>query len=373
MTKRAVSLPDEAGHGDAGQYRERLLIERIADHTGIVTLARWLPYDDLYPPYLLVGLSITIAFGILPVVSLVTVGSSSAISDPITPVSISLGVIVGVVGIRYMADGYAVAVASLGLQDRPSPPDIAPFRGVVSFRSKLLLYGTGLTVYYLNLFFGTGIQPLIEADGLVTTVIGQFVLAPLVNLAIVVEFASMFFGIHFLLPRRIRNADLDLFFHDPRNMGGFREVGQLLKRTYYVYTAGVLVYFLVAYGRIILSNIVDSPLPSPGLQVALFFSIAWGLGFVSILYSMQQMHRLMSEKREKRVRELEADIKDIIENPYDIRSSRVANQDAMERKERQLEQVRSARTYPTTFTMWSQIAVSVLLPQALQLVVQTTL
>jgi hypothetical protein len=363
----------QTNNGDPNRYREQLLIERIADWTGVVALARRLPYEGIYPPYLLVGLSIMIAFVILPIVSITTVGSSSTLSDPITPVSIALGVIVGAVGVRYMADGYATAVNSLGLQDRPSQSNIDAFRGVVSFRTKLVLYVVGVLIYYLNLFLGPGVQTLIELDGVIPTVIGQFVLAPLVNLVLVVEFATMFFGIHFLLPRRVQNADLDLFFYDPRNMGGLSEIGQLLKRTYYVYTAGVLVYFIVAYGRIILSNLVDSPLPSPGLQVVLFFSIAWGLGFISILYSMKQMNRIMSEKRERRVRELETDIKDIIENPYDIRSSRVADQEAMETKERQLEQVRSTRTYPTTFTMWSQIAVSVLLPQVLQLVVQATL
>ena len=237
-----TSFVYQTNNGDPNRYREQLLIERIADRAGVVALARWLPYEGIYPPYLLVGLSITLAFGILPIVSIVTVGSSSAVSDPITPVSIALGVIVGVVGVRYMADGYVTAVNSLGLQDRPSPSNIDAFRGVVSFRTKLVLYVVGVLVYYLNLFLGPGIQTLIEVDGLIPTVIGQFVLAPLVNLALVVEFATMFFGIHFLLPRRLQNADLDLFFYDPRNMGGLSEIGQLLKRTYYVYTAGVLVY-----------------------------------------------------------------------------------------------------------------------------------
>jgi len=45
----------------------------------------------------------------------------------------------------------------------------------------------------------------------------------------------------------------------------------------------------------------------------------------------------------------------------------------METKERQLSEVRATRTYPTTFTMWSQIGISVLLPQVLQLVVRSTL
>jgi len=37
---------------------------------------------------------------------------------------------------------------------------------------------------------------------------------------------------------------------------------------------------------------------------------------------------------------------------------------------RQLEHVRSMKEYPTTFTMWSQILVSVILPQILNMSVQ---
>lgn len=354
------------------RYREPLLIERIAEYTGVDSLAERLP-GDIYPPYLLVAIGVTVAFGVLPVYSYLTIGTHSAIADPLTAGSLVAGVILAVIGVRYMADGYAKAISTLGLQDRPTDPDTDPFRGVVSFRAKVAVYAVGLSIYYLNLFFGQGIRTLIEVDGLVATLLGQFVLAPLINIALVVEFALLFFGIHFLLPRRIARADLELFFHDPRNMGGFASVGQLLKRSYYLYTGGVLIYFTVAYGRVILSNIVDNPIPAPGAQAAVFFTLAWALGLAAILYSMQRMHRIMVSRKEQRLRELEADIKALTENPYDIRSSQVADESVMETKERQLNQVRSTRTYPTTFTMWSQIAVSVLLPQALQLAVQTTL
>ena len=85
------------------------------------------------------------------------------------------------------------------------------------------------------------------------------------------------------------------------------------------------------------------------------------------------MHQFMMRKKTKRIQELQADLKDTIQNPYDIRSSQVTDQEAMEVNERQLSKVRATRTYPTTFTMWSQIAISVLLPQVLQIAVQATL
>lgn len=353
------------------QYRSRLLIERVADLTHATHLTNALP-GDVYPPYLLVGSLVFIDYGIIQTYNYLFTDNISWISNPAN-LTLALGLVVAVVGGRYMADEYADAIVSLNLSDRPDTPDPAQFETLIPLRIKLGVYGVGLALYYLNLFLGPGAETLIAVDGFVKFVIGQFVLAPLVNLVLVVEFSLLFLGIHLVLPRRIAKADPDLFFYDPRDMGGFGAVGQLLKRSYYIYTAGVLVYFVVAYGDAIASTILDAPYPEPGLQVAVFFTLAWGVGFVSIIYSMQQIHRLMSQKKQQRIRELEADLRGIIENPYDIRSSRVADADAMETKERQLSEVRATRAYPTTFTMWSQIAISVLLPQVLQLVVQSTL
>jgi hypothetical protein len=353
------------------RYRPELLIEWVAERTRISRLADALP-GNIYPPYLLVGLLLFIDYGILQTYNYFVTGKVSWLSNP-SNLTLALGLVVAVIGVRYMAEQYATAVASLELSDRPNPPDTSRFETLVSFRTKLGVYGLGLSIYYLNLFFGPGVQTLIEVEGLFKFIVGQFMLAPLVNLVLVVEFALLFFGIQFLLPRRIAQADLDLFFYDPQNMGGFGKVGQLLKRSYYVYTAGVMVYFLVAYGDAIFSAFLNSPYPDPGLQVAVFFTVAWAIGVVSILYSMWRMHQLMVMKKAERIRELQTDLKGIIQNPYDIRSSQITDAEAMEMNERQLDQVRATRAYPTTFTMWSQIALSVLLPQVMQLAVQATL
>lgn len=353
------------------RYRPDLLVEWVADQTRVTRLADAVP-GNIYPPYLLVGVLLFIDYGIIQTYNYLFTDNISWISTP-SNLTLALGLVVAVFGVRYMADQYAHAVASLRFSDRPNPPDSSRFETLVPFRVKLGVYIVGLLIYYLNLFLGPGAQTVIAVEGLFKFVVGQFFLAPLVNLVLVVEFAILFLGIQFLLPRRIAQSDLDLFFHDPRNMGGFGQVGQLLKRSYYVYTAGVLVYFLVAYGDAIASAILNSPYPDPGVQVAAFFTIAWGAGFLSIIFSMKQMHRLMTQKQSERIRELEADIMRVIKHPYDIRSSQITDEEAMRTNERQLSQVRATKSYPTTFTMWSQIAISILLPQALQLAVQATL
>ena len=88
---------------------------------------------------------------------------------------------------------------------------------------------------------------------------------------------------------------------------------------------------------------------------------------------MYTIHQLMSEQKEQRIRELEAELHQAIENPYDINNSKVVDQDKLDDARRRLKEVRNTRVYPATFAMWSQIAISVLLPQLLQLTVQSAL
>ncbi|ELZ44585.1 hypothetical protein C464_13185 [Halorubrum coriense DSM 10284] len=261
-----------------------------------------------------------------------------------------------------MSRGYENALAALRAQDRIDRTEIDQFRRIFSWRTKVIVYICAVVVLYANTVFNVGVPNRVTAINFLFT--WEFVFLP-----VIVEFAFTYYGIHFLLPRRIKTTDFNLFFYDPRNMGGFAAVGQLLKRSYYIYTAGLLLFFLLVYGPVLLS--VDGYVP--GLFELAFFSTAWLVGLLSIGYSMYTIHQLMSDKKERRIREIETEIHQAIENPYDINNSNVVNPDKLDDARRRLKQVRNTRVYPATFTMWSQIAISVLLPQLLQLTVQLAL
>ena len=49
---------------DSGRYRNQLLIETIAERLGMDALARRIPGIDPYPPYLLVGLTLFVEYGV---------------------------------------------------------------------------------------------------------------------------------------------------------------------------------------------------------------------------------------------------------------------------------------------------------------------
>lgn len=216
-----------------------------------------------------------------------------------------------------------------------------------------------------------GFSTVVEVEGIVRALVSNFVAIP-VYVLLIIEFGLLYLSIHLLLPRKIAQADLNMFFYDPQNMGGFGSTGQLLKRSYYIYTAGVLVYFGLVYWPEILGEIVNLErlYPEPTAIVAVFFTILWLIGVCSIGYSMYRMHALMSKKKQEAIKDVEEDIKNKLEDPFDITTEHIEDQKLRAEFEHKLAQIRNTRQYPSTFTMWSQILISVLLPQAMQVTLQ---
>jgi hypothetical protein len=257
---------------------------------------------------------------------------------------------------------YEEALATIPVQERVDSSEIDQFQRIFSWRVKVIIYVSAVVVLYANTLLNVGVPDRVTAINFLFT--WEFVFLP-----IIVEFALTYYGIHFLLPRQIKNTEFNLFFYDPRNMGGFAALGQLLKRSYYIYTGGLVLFFFLVYGPVLLS--VNGY--EPGVFELVFFSTAWVVGLLSIGYSMYTMHQIMSAEKEQRIRELEEDLHEALENPYDIKNSEITDREQFDDARKRLEQVRSTRVYPATFTMWSQIAISVLLPQLLQMTVQTAL
>jgi hypothetical protein len=338
---------------------ERSLIEFFATLFGFGKLSAALPARDIYPPYLFVGFFAVLDLAVLQVYVHLTGGTHILIEGP-NVVAGYAAVVLGVYGVQYMSRGYEDALSAIRIGDRIDLDENDQFLRTVSWRTKVVVYVVALVLLYANTILNVGVPNQVTAINLVFT--WEFVFLP-----VIVEFALTYYSIHFLLPRQIKNADLSMFFYDPRNMGGLAAIGELLKRSYYLYTGGLLLFFFLVYGTVFLSTGGYVP----GLFEFVFFSSAWLVGLLSIGYSMYSIHQFMSGEKEKRIRELEDELHTALENPYDINNSRIVDQEQLDDARRRLEQVRDTRVYPATFTMWSQIAVSVLLPQLLQLTVQT--
>lgn len=344
-------------------YRHPLLIETIASKLSFDRLSELLFDTDRYAPHTLVITTITVGYVLrLPLL----------LREPwrfSTSAAIIAGLLIGLWGTVYMRDGYTEAIKRLKLSAQPNDHDPSEFTAIIPFRVQVGAYTVFLLTLYYHVTFNIGIVTFFEAGDVPPELFRLLVACPVAYVPIIVDFAVLFISIQFALPRRLQSANIDLFFFDPRNMGGFAPIGQLLKRSYYAYTAGLLAYFAFAYIPAFIAPVVETPYePTP--LVTVFFSLAWATGLISIVYSMWTIHRLMASKKEDKLRELEAELHSVIDQPYDIGQAEIMDEDRLSGVTRRIEEVRSTREYPTTFAMWSQILISVILPQALNMAVQ---
>lgn len=353
------------------RFREALLVERVANALGFATLSKRIPGPGIDPLYLFLGVLLLIDFGIVNTAIHFTIGRHLLVTTP-TAIAAIPGLFLAVVGIQYMADGYAEAVARLRIHEREIQLDPSTFERTVASRTKIIAYliGAVLLTAHVLINMSSTILSFAGVPGLVHRLVMWNI-----YLLFVVEFAFLYFGVHVLVPRRLKRADIGMFYYDPENMGGFGPLGQLLKRSYYLYTAGLLLFLMLSYGPVLLVSYAPS-LVAPELTTEVaptttaFFTLAWVVGVLSIAYSMLSVHQVMAADKQRHITSLETELRNTIQEPYEITTPEGANEADLSDIERRLEQVRSTRVYPATFTMWSQIAVSVVFPQALQVAIQ---
>lgn len=343
------------------------LVERLAQITRVDRLTEYLPQPIQYPPYLYVAAFIVLDGVILNTYTQLTGGTHAVARNPFY-LALYLSILLATVGARYMHNGHVDAMAVLvdrGICDTTQTDDYA-----LSIRTKLIFYVVGLIAFFSYQIFVIGIETVIQAQG-IAGVAFTLVVLPGCYLPVAIDFVSEYATLHILIPRWFSRQDVGLFFFDPQNMGGFQPIGSLLKNSYYFYTGGLLLYLVFFYGLFVtpLDGGVVNP---PGIAEAAMFTTLWLFGLLTISYSMYKIHSIMKAERQAQLRKIEAEIRDIIDNPHDISNAEIVDQDRLDALEYRLGQIQATSEYPTTFTMWTQIGISVLLPQILQLTLQAT-
>jgi len=358
-------------------YKQKLLTNRIATALGFEQLSDWLDAKSealpgIPPSYLLVAFALILDMGILEAYNYF-IGKNTVVDDP-SRIFITAGIVLAVVGLRWLNETYAQSIATLQLPDRDlenGTESEERFKNLLSVRATIAVYLVVLALFYINLFVLLGFSTTVEIQGLVRAIAGNFFIFPFYVL-LAIEFGMFYLSIHLLLPRRIIQADLNMFFYDPQNMGGFGLIGQLLKKSYYLYTAGLLLYFFLVYWPQILNDIINlnTVYPEAPAIVAVFLTVLWMVGICSIGYSMYRMHTLMSRKKREAIKDIEKEIKDHLDAPFDITTDHIEDSELRAEFEHRISEIRNTRQYPSTFTMWSQILISVLLPQVMQIALQ---
>lgn len=345
-----------------------LLVDRLADWFGFSALARKITDTDPDPSYLYVGTFIVtnIVFG--TVYRYWQTGVIGFVENPFG-LALPLGVAIATVGIKYMHDAQGRAEETI-LDKNQVRDGFADYRSSFSLRTKLLVYVAVVVAYLLYEVSVIGIGTLLQSQGVVLGVFYNLIVLPLCYIAVGVEFVLVYVSVHVLLPRKLAHSDLKLFFLDTRDMGGFRPVGELFKKSYYVYTAGLLVYLAFFYGPIVVAGGPTGGAVQAGSVIAGLFTVLWLLGIGTLSYSIYQTHQIMASEKEDRLDKVESELSTVVTDPYGTEAPEIADPERLEAIQFQLDQIKNTSEYPTTFTMWTQIAVSVILPQALQMSLQ---
>jgi hypothetical protein len=350
---------------DKNENPDQLLVDIFTDRLGFNNLPTNIP-----PIYLYTLAFVFIDFGIVNTYfHLATARTHGFIQNPFS-FAIPASVIIAAIGIRYMAINMRDALDQMNLEDRSEFSNDDEYNAFsFSFQSKIMLYVLILGGYYANIFIIIGLPSYLEEFGVVSTVAFAVIIYPLGYIPIAVEFFMLFASIHVLLPRQIVNARPTPAFLDPRNLGGFYPIGELLKHSYYIYTVGLLLFLSYIYGPSA-TGLGTAGISRAGAPEAAFFTIIWSFGLLAVGFSMLTIHRLMAREKESHLSQLEVQLHDLVDEPYNISSATLNDSPEVEEIQQRIEYVRTMRVYPTTASTSAHLIVSILIPEVMNLILQ---
>jgi hypothetical protein len=269
---------------------------------------------------------------------------------------------------RQLHRRYGLAVEEMALSDRVD--DATRFERLVPPKLAWGFVLIGVTFTLGNALFGVGIPMLLTwsvADRLQWLVIVPFGYVPIFAM-----FLSTYFSIEVIVPHRINSSEqLDLYYHDPENLGGMRPIGELMKHAYYFLLVGLVLYAIALYGPYILDGVFaweGGSLEEPGLVTNALFTGIWALSVGVMMYGIHRIHRFMHRKKRERLRKLDELARDHIDQPWNVEEFSIPeeSEDTYSDIRTRMDLVSGTKEYPATFTMWVQFGVGVLIPKAVQ-------
>lgn len=352
-----TKLTDETPSKDP--WEEDLWLDRLTRNLGFGWIGDRLPGS----PSPSVAYTITMLLVVPPVMNYM----SYRIGEPIiylnNPYFILQPIVLfgAAVGAQSLRRRYHTVMQEMQIRDRASNPD-----RLIDIVPRWLPWGFFLTAIVFN--FGRvaargGFGVIYSESGL-PGVIAWGVLNPFIWAAIASQFLAVYLSIQLLGPWRLYHSDVGVHFRDPEGLGGLRPIGELLKHAYYYMVAGLIAYALIAYPPFI------SPEDWEVTAVAATsFTIAWLGTIATVGFGVLILHRFMHREKRQALQTLEAQANQYIENPWDIAEYEIpeANRSRVEDILARMDRVSATNEYPATFSIWSQLLISIVLPKAAQL------
>lgn len=185
------------------------------------------------------------------------------------------------------------------------------------------------------------------------------------------EFLATYIGILVYFPRRIRRTDFKINFLDPEGLGGLRPAGELMKSAYYFAVFGLIGFAIMLYGPSIINNLTGSPYSDPGLVQDMLFTSVWILAIGTMVYGLSQIHWFMKRTKRRELTRLDREARELVKDPFDMERFEVKNEKKYDEIRQRMEYVNNTQEYPTTFTMWIQISIGIILPKAIQILLSS--
>ncbi len=194
-------------------------------------------------------------------------------------------------------------------------------------------------------------------------VIGWGILNPLWS-ALAVQFVAVYLAIEFIAPWRLYHSDIGIDFLDPEGLGGLRPIGELVKHAYYYMVAGLVAFALVLYGPI-----VSAASWGPTATTSIVFTVIWLGTVATVAFAVFILHLFMRKEKRLELHRLNEIRREIIDKPWDIKAYNVdeEKQDQLNELQQRIDTVSATQEYPATFSIWSQLLISIVLPKAFQL------
>lgn len=340
-------------------FDEDLWLDRVARKVGFGWLSHRLP-RDIPPSYLftliLVG---TIAptvniYGYLTGATVVYIQNPLFVLQPVAIVG-------SVFGARALRKRYHRVTQEMNITERSDNPE--QFRRIVPTWLPWLLFGAALVQIAVRVWALGGFSSIYRESGW-TAVIGWAIMNPLWSI-LAAQFVAVYVAIEIIAPWRLYKSDIGVDFLDPEGLGGLRPIGELVKHAYYYMVAGLIAFALVVYGPV-----VSAASWGPTAATSIVFTAIWLGTVATVAFAVLVLHQFMRVEKRRELHRLDQVLRGIINNPWDIKTYAIdeEKQTLVDELEQRIEAVSATREYPATFSIWSQLLISIILPKAIQLV-----
>ncbi|GAB7008481.1 hypothetical protein [Halorubrum trueperi] len=339
-------------------FDEDLWLDRLARQIGFGWIADRLP-GQIRPSYLY---AIVMILGIeiaLQGRSYLVSGTAHIFQNPFFILQ-PIGLLGAVYGSRALCERYQQVMEEMNISERASSPERL-IRIVPNWLPWGLFLGT-VSVPYIRMLSLGGPVAVYRDYGL-SGFLG-FTVANPIWLSMAAQFFAIYLSIVLIAPWRLWKSDIGIHFLDPEQLGGLRPLGELIKHAYYYMVAGLIIVALIVY-----EPMLSDPTVEVTAATNLFFTLAWVGTIATIGFGVFILHRFMHREKRRELRRLEEVRKRYTNNPWDIATYTVSQdkEDVVEEIRHRMSIVSETNEYPATFSIWSQLLISIVLPKAVQL------